>query len=197
MSDEKTPDGTENEELVSENSGADAAAQTPESGDESPSSDALLEQIAELKETQLRLAAESQNARRRAEADVEKARKFGAENLMKSMLPVADSFERAIEAARVMDGFDDAMLEGVEATYKLFTEALAKNGLTPINPKDQLFDPAQHQAISMVPAPAPANTVIDVVQTGYALNDRVLRAAMVVVSQGQPQSGNPSVDENV
>lgn len=196
MSDEQTPETHENEAADSQPMAENDAENSSEIN-EQQSAEELLEQIAQLKEVQLRLAAESQNVRRRAEADVEKARKYGAENLMKSMLPVADSFERAIEAARVMDGFDDAMLEGIEATYKLFAEALSKNGLTPINPKDELFDPAKHQAISMVPTPAPANTVIEVVQTGYALNDRVLRAAMVVVSQGQPDSGNASVDENV
>lgn len=196
MSDEQTPETQPTDESNDANTQADTESPQANS-DAEPSREALVEEIENLKEVQLRLAAESQNVRRRAEADVEKARKYGAENLMKSMLPVADSFERAIEAARVMEGFDDAMLEGIEATYTLFADALAKNGLTPINPKDQLFDPAQHQAISMVPAPAPANTVIDVVQTGYALNDRVLRAAMVVVSQGQPNESTPSVDENV
>ena len=90
-------------------------------------------EIAELKEGQLRLAAEAQNIRRRAEADVEKARKFGTESLIKDLLPVADSFERALEAARVLEGFDPAMLEGMEATQKLFAESLTKSGLESIN----------------------------------------------------------------
>ncbi|QGG79384.1 nucleotide exchange factor GrpE [Litorivicinus lipolyticus] len=189
MSDEHAPEPND----IDQN--AEQAGEPPENADDAGDTgdtQALLEQIQQLKDTQLRLAAESQNVRRRAEADVEKARKFGAEKLVREMLPVADSFERALEAARVMEGFDSAMLEGIEATFELYTQALAKNGLTPINPVDELFDPARHQAISMVPAPVPANTVVDVVQTGYALNDRVLRAAMVVVSQGAP-----SVDDSV
>ncbi|MGB0957436.1 MAG: nucleotide exchange factor GrpE, partial [Litorivicinus sp.] len=188
-SDEQAPEPNDIEPTAAETDASETAQGEPSA--EVADTQALLDEIQNLKEAQLRLAAESQNVRRRAEADVEKARKFGAEKLMREMLPVADSFERALEAARVMEGFDGAMLEGIEATFELYTQALAKNGLAPINPVNELFDPARHQAISMVPAPAPANTVVDVVQTGYALNDRVLRAAMVVVSQG-----SPSVDEN-
>ena len=182
MSDEQTPDTAENETPEVE----------PSVETESDSVEALQAQVDELKEGQLRLAAEAQNIRRRAEADVEKARKFGSESLIKEMLPVADSFERALEAARVLEGFDPAMLEGMEATQKLFTEALVKNGLTRIEPKGEAFNPDQHQAISMVPSDQPANTVVDVVQTGYGLHGRTLRAAMVVVSQGAPKG----IDEN-
>ena len=182
MSDEQTPDPTDIDEGVD----------TPEESGEILETERLQAEIDELKEGQLRLAAEAQNIRRRAESDVEKARKFGSESLIKEMLPVADSFERALEAARVLEGFDPAMLEGMEATQKLFTEALVKSGLTSLNPKGEAFNPEQHQAISMVPSDLPANSVVDVVQTGYALHGRTLRAAMVVVSQGAPTS----VDEN-
>ena len=182
MSDEQTPDPTE----------VDETSEPQEEQIETSEVETLQAEIAELKEGQLRLAAEAQNIRRRAESDVEKARKFGSESLIKDLLPVADSFERALEAARVLDGFDPAMLEGMEATQKLFTEALVKSGLTTLNPKGEAFNPEQHQAISMVPSELPANSVVDVVQTGYALNGRTLRAAMVVVSQGAPSS----VDEN-
>ena len=180
MSDEQTPENLEPEDIEQPND------ETPESDspeDEGVSVESLQAEITELKEGQLRLAAEAQNIRRRAEADVEKARKFGTESLMKDLLPVADSFERALEAARVLEGFDPAMLEGMEATQKLFAESLTKSGLESINPVGEVFNPEQHQAISMVPSDLPANHVVDVVQTGYALNGRTLRAAMVVVSQ--------------
>ena len=180
MSDEQTPENLEPEDIEQPND------ETPESDspkDEGVSVESLQAEIAELKEGQL-LAAEAQNIRRRAEADVEKARKFGTESLIKDLLPVADSFERALEAARVLEGFDPAMLEGMEATQKLFAESLTKSGLESINPVGEAFNPEQHQAISMVPSDLPANHVVDVVQTGYALNGRTLRAAMVVVSQG-------------
>ena len=181
MSDEHTPENLESEDIEQ------PADETPESDhqeDEGISIESLQAEIAELKEGQLRLAAEAQNIRRRAEADVEKARKFGNESLIKELLPVADSFERALEAARVLEGFDPAMLEGMEATQKLFAESLTKSGLESLNPVGETFNPEQHQAISMVPSDLPANHVVDVVQTGYALNGRTLRAAMVVVSQG-------------
>lgn len=185
MSDENTPENPD--ELQPE-----TVDPSPESeGVDVPVVEALQDEIDQLKEDKLRMAAEAQNVRRRAEADVEKARKFGTESLIKDLLPVLDSFDRALEAARVMEGFDAAMLEGMEATAQIFKDTLSKQGLTPINPTGEAFDPNQHQAISMVPGEAPANTVIDVVQTGYDLNGRVMRPAMVVVSQG-----GAGVDEN-
>ena len=187
MSEENTPENPE--ELQPETPDVEA----PEEGVDVPVVEALQDEIDQLKEDKLRIAAEAQNVRRRAEADVEKARKFGNESLVKDLLPVLDSFERALEAARVMEGFDAAMLEGMEATAQLFTDTLTKQGLAPINPKGEAFDPNKHQAISMVPGDAPANSVIDVVQTGYDLNGRVMRPAMVVVSQGGKST---SVDEN-
>ena len=179
MSDEQTPENLEQDDIEQPIDEA-AESEAPEGAD----IESLQAEIAELKEGQLRLAAEAQNIRRRAEADVEKARKFGNESLIKELLPVADSFERALEAARVLEGFDPAMLEGMEATQKLFIESLTKSGLESLNPVGEAFNPDQHQAISMVPSDLPANHVVDVVQTGYALNGRTLRAAMVVVSQG-------------
>lgn len=181
MSDEQTPENLEPENVEQPDA---EAAEAEKTTDEETSVESLQAEIAELKEGQLRLAAEAQNIRRRAEADVEKARKFGTESLIKDLLPVADSFERALEAARVLEGFDPAMLEGMEATQKLFAESLTKSGLESLNPVGEAFNPEQHQAISMVPSDLPANHVVDVVQTGYALNGRTLRAAMVVVSQG-------------
>ena len=181
MSDEQTPENLEPENIEQPDA---EAAEAENTADEEISIESLQAEIAELKEGQLRLAAEAQNIRRRAEADVEKARKFGTESLIKDLLPVADSFERALEAARVLEGFDPAMLEGMEATQKLFAESLTKSGLESLNPVGEAFNPEQHQAISMVPSDLPANHVVDVVQTGYALNGRTLRAAMVVVSQG-------------
>lgn len=185
MSDEQTPDSSEHADDVELDTSAEASTDNNDS--DATDAQALQAQIDELKEGQLRLAAEAQNIRRRAEADVEKARKFGSESLIKELLPVADSFERALEAARVLEGFDPAMLEGMEATQKLFIEALVKNGLARIEPKGEPFNPDQHQAISMVPSELPANHVVDVVQTGYSLHSRTLRAAMVVVSQGAPK----------
>ena len=140
MSDEQTPENLEPEDIEQPN---DEAPESDSPKDEGVSVESLQAEIAELKEGQLRLAAEAQNIRRRAEADVEKARKFGTESLIKDLPPVADSFERALEAARVLEGFDPAMLEGMEATQKLFAESLTKSGLESINPVGEAFNPEQ------------------------------------------------------
>ena len=132
----------------------------------------------------LRVQAEAQNIRRRAEQDVEKAHKFGVEKFANEMLPIIDSLERAIETF----GDDEAlkpMREGVEMTMNMFVSGLGKFQMEQVNPKGEAFDPALHQAMSMIPSPDVApNTVIDVMQKGYTLHGRLLRPAMVIVAKG-------------
>ena len=141
--------------------------------------------LAEQRDSVLRAQAEVQNMRRRAEADVEKAHKFALEKFSNELLPVVDNLERALGA--VSDAQREqvkALCEGVELTLKGFLESLAKFNIKQINPHGEPFDPQLHQAIAQVPNPALApNTVIDVMQKGYTLHGRVLRAAMVVVSK--------------
>lgn len=141
--------------------------------------------LAEQRETVLRAHAEVQNVRRRAEADIEKAHKFALEKFSSALLPVLDNLERALNA--VSEGQADqlkALKEGVELTLKGFIETLAKFNVVQIDPHGEPFDPTLHQAIAQVPNPSVApNTVIEVMQKGYALNGRVIRAAMVVVSK--------------
>ena len=141
--------------------------------------------LAEQRESVLRAQAEVQNMRRRCEADVEKAHKFALEKFSNELLPVLDNLERALGA--VPDAQKEqvkALYEGVELTMKGFLESLAKFNIKPVNPHGEPFDPQFHQAIAQVPNPAVApNTVIEVMQKGYTLNGRVLRAAMVVVSK--------------
>lgn len=148
----------------------------------------LLEQaqaeLAEAKDQVLRTQAEMQNVRRRAEQDVEKARKFALERFSKDLLPVLDNLERAIDSADQENEQLKPLREGVELTQKNFLEVLARFNLEQLDPVGEPFDPQMHEAISMVPAPdAEPNTVINVAQKGYALNGRVIRAAMVIVSQ--------------
>lgn len=157
----------------------------------------LLEQaqaeLAEAKDQVLRTQAEMQNVRRRAEQDVEKARKFALERFSKDLLPVLDNLERAIDSADQENEQLKPLREGVELTQKNFLEVLARFNLERLDPVGEPFDPQMHEAISMVPAPdAEPNTVINVAQKGYALNGRVIRAAMVVVSQAAPH-----VDEQI
>jgi molecular chaperone GrpE len=139
----------------------------------------------EQRDSVLRAQAEVQNMRRRCEADVEKAHKFALEKFSSELLPVLDNLERALGA--VPDTQLEqvkGLYEGVELTLKGFLETLAKFNVKQLNPHGEPFDPQSHQAIAQVPNPAVApNTVIDVMQKGYSLNGRVIRAAMVVVSK--------------
>jgi molecular chaperone GrpE len=129
----------------------------------------------------LRAKAESENARRRAQEDVNKAHKFGVENFAEAMLPVMDSLQAALS-----DPTSDAgkIREGVELTRKQLLSAFGRSKLVAIDPVGEKFDPHKHQAISTVPAPAgtPANHVVTVLQQGWMLADRVLRPALVMVS---------------
>ncbi len=151
-----------------------------------PSMEELLcaakEENAKLQDLYMRALAEAENARRRAEESVEKAHKFGVEKFAKNLLPVLDSLEKALELSQ---NPDDPMIQGVQATYRQFVQAMQKSGMTEIDPVGEKFDPTRHQAIAMVPA-APGQVsgqVAQVFQRGWLISDRVLRAAMVSVVQ--------------
>lgn len=141
--------------------------------------------LAEQRESVLRAQAEVQNMRRRCESDVEKAHKFALEKFSGELLPVLDNLERALRA--VPDSQREqvrGLYEGVELTLKGFAETLARFQIRQVNPVGEPFDPQLHQAIAQVPNPSVApNSVLEVMQKGYTLNGRVLRAAMVVVSR--------------
>jgi len=128
----------------------------------------------------LRAKAEAENARRRAEDEISKARKFAVESFAESLLPVTDSLEAGLaihEASR------EQLREGSEATLKQLKSALERHKVLEINPAaGTRFDPHQHQAISMVPAEQEANTVVAVLQKGYLIAERVLRPALVTVA---------------
>jgi len=135
---------------------------------------------AELQEQVLRALADADNTRRRSQEDVAKARKFGIEGFAESLVPVKDS----LEAALSQDGQDaQAWKEGVEATLKQLVQAFERNQLKEVAPAaGDKFDPNVHQAISSVPAEQPANTVVQTLQKGYTIADRVLRPALVTVA---------------
>jgi len=141
-------------------------------------------EVEALRDQMLRIQAEAQNVRRRAEQDVEKAHKFGVEKFASEMLPIVDSLERAVEAC----GGDDAnkaIREGVEMTLNMLMSSLGKFSVEQVDPQGEIFDPALHQAMSMVEVPdTAANTVVAVVQKGYTLSGRLLRPAMVMVAKG-------------
>ncbi|QJQ95422.1 MULTISPECIES: nucleotide exchange factor GrpE [Halomonadaceae] len=142
----------------------------------------LEQSVAEAKDQALRAAAEAQNVRRRAEQEADKARKFALEKFVKELLPVVDSLEKALET--MADGASDVHREGVSMTLKLQLDVLNKFGVEAVEPHGEPFDPQFHEAMAMVPNPElEPNTVMDVMQKGYLLNGRLVRPAMVVVSQ--------------
>jgi molecular chaperone GrpE len=139
---------------------------------------------AELSDAFLRAKAETENARRRAEDDVAKARKYAVEGFADNLLPVKDSLEAALA---ITDATPEQMREGVHATLRQLASALERNKVAEINPAaGTKFDPHQHQAISVVPRPVDSqqepNTVVAVLQKGYLIADRVLRPALVTVA---------------
>jgi len=126
--------------------------------------------------------AEGENIRRRAAEDVSKAQKFAVERFSNEMLAVKDSLEAglAVETATV-----ESFKSGMELTLKQLSSVFEKFNITEINPVGEKLDPHKHQAISMIPSDQPANTVVTVMQKGYALNERVLRPALVLVAQAK------------
>ena len=143
----------------------------------------LQQKLSTLGEQLLREQAEMQNVRRRAQRDVESAHKFALEKFVTELLSVVDNLERAIGAIDAEDDSQKAVAEGLELTLKTFIDVLTKHSVEPVDPEGQPFDADLHQAVSMVPnAEVEPNTVINVFQKGYTLNDRLIRPAMVVVS---------------
>lgn len=152
-----------------------------------PGADELEQLRADLdhaKDAALRAQADAQNAKRRAEQDVEKARKYALERFCSELLPVVDNLERALEAGGGEDEALRPIREGVELTLKSMLDALQKFQVEPVDPAGEPFDPQLHQAMSMVENPdAEPNTVLTVMQKGYTLHGRLVRPAMVIVSK--------------
>lgn len=133
-------------------------------------------------ETALRAKAETENVRRRASIDLENAHKYSVERLVNEFLPVKDSLELGLNAANTAEL--DSLVEGMQLTLKMFETALEKCGVKELDPQGEKFDPDQHQAMSMIENPDVASgTVIEVMQKGYLLNDRLIRPAMVLVAK--------------
>ncbi len=136
---------------------------------------------AELHDAFLRAKADAENMRRRAQEDIARAHKFAIESFAEAMVPVKDSLEMAL---KVETPSIESLKEGVDMTLKQLSAAFEKNRLLEINPQTgEKLDPMKHQAISMVPAEQEANTIVTVLQKGYMISDRLLRPALVTVSQ--------------
>jgi molecular chaperone GrpE len=143
---------------------------------------ALEAKVAELQDAYLRAKADGENLRRRAAEDVTKAHKFAVEKFARELIGVCDSLDAALSDTAA----DAATLRsGVELTQKQLLAAFERSGMKVENPAPgDKFDPNQHQAIAMVDADQPGNTVVNVLQKGYQLSDRILRPAMVTVANG-------------
>lgn len=157
------------------------------------------QQLVGQKEEVLRAQAELQNARRRAEKDIEGAHKFALEKFVNELLPIIDSLERGLEAVPADDDAQKASREGLSLTLKMFLEALAKFNAVQIDPQGEAFDPQLHQAMGMQENDElEPNTVVAVLQKGFTLSGRLVRPAMVMVSKApanSEQSGG--IDEKV
>lgn len=154
---------------------------------------ALLEaEKIDLRERLMRALAETENMRRRSEREAADARAYAVTNFARDMLTVADNMRRALDSVpkgeAEADGALKSLVEGIELTERDFLKTLTRHGVRQLDPKGQKFDPNMHQAMFEVPdETVPSGTVMQVVQSGYAIGDRVLRPAMVGVSKGGPR----------
>jgi molecular chaperone GrpE len=157
---------------------------------------------AELKDRLLRTLAEMENLRKRTEREVTDARLYGVAAFARDILGVADNMRRALDAVSPelrasAEAGVKALIDGVELTERELVKALDKNGVHQFSPRGEKFDPNVHQAMFEVPnASVPAGSVVEVVQPGYMIGERVLRPAMVGVSKGGPRSAPPSRSVN-
>lgn len=180
MQDDQNTPSTEPQADAAQDPAADIAVEIM------PSMEELLKQAElaaqEHHDAWLRAKADSENIRKRAHADVASAHKYAVENFSNELLAVMDSLDAAlnVETASV-----ESFKSGVELTRKQLLAAFEKSNITEINPAGEKFDPHKHQAISMVEAEAPANTVVTVLQKGYQLHDRILRPALVMVAKAK------------
>jgi|GraSoiStandDraft_47_1057283.scaffolds.fasta_scaffold64751_2 molecular chaperone GrpE len=174
----------------------DAAAASPD-----PTAE-LAREAADLKDRLLRSLAEMENLRRRTEKQIDDARVYGIANFARDMLAVGDNMRRALDAVtpelrETADTAVKALIEGVELTERELLKVLEKHGVKKLEPLGSKFDPNLHQAMYEVPEPSvPAGTVVQVVQAGYTIGERVLRPALVAVSKGGAKAAAPPANDN-
>lgn len=191
---QKTPEGQAPEEIIMDQHEEVEAVEPNDSAEQVDPRDekiANLEvQLAEAqtreRDTVLRIKAEMENLRRRTEQDIEKAHKFALEKLVNELLPVIDSLDRALEVADKANPDMAAMVEGIELTLKSMLDVVRKFGVEVIAETNVPLDPNVHQAIAMVESEeVPAGNVLGIMQKGYTLNGRTIRAAMVTVAKAK------------
>jgi len=179
--------GDKLENAVADAAGVNVDSQHRAPGLADPSDDAgsalqkAQAEAAELKDAFLRARADVENTRKQAAIDVSKAHKFAIERFAEDLLPVADSLQQALA---VSNATPEQLRAGVELTLKQLQAAFGRAQIAEIDPAGDKFDPHRHQAMQMVASEQPANTVVQVFQKGYSLNDRILRPALVTVAKG-------------
>ena len=172
---------------------------TPEPAQENAETGEAIDVAAELekaRDERLRALAEAENTRRRAERQVQEARAYAIDRFAQDLLPVADTMARALAAAPLdwRETADETLrnlMTGLEMTERALIDAFARHGLRRVGAKGDAFDPALHQAVAQIPSPLPAGQIAEVMQPGYVLADRTLRAAMVAVSAGPAEEAGP------
>ena len=191
---QKTPEGQAPEEIITEQHDEVEAVEPDASAEQvDPRDEKIANLEAQLVEAQnrerdgvLRIKAEMENLRRRTELDVEKAHKFALEKFVNELLPVVDSLDRALEVADKANPDNAAMIEGIELTLKSMLDVVRKFGVEVIADTNVPLDPNVHQAIAMVESEdVEAGKVLGVMQKGYTLNGRTIRAAMVTVAKAK------------
>ncbi len=167
-------------------------ATAPAEGDAGDELQQLQQQLAEVNDRALRAQAELENFRKRSRRQLDDELRYANLPLLRDLLPVLDNVDRAIQAATTT--WDaDTLIEGVRMVAKHLEDVLQQRQCTRIEALHEPFDPNRHEAISMRPDPDhPANTVVEVVQSGFQLHDRVVRPTQVIVSTGKPEQEEPS-----
>ena len=142
-------------------------------------------EVAELKDAWLRAKAETENVRKQAEVNIAKAHKYAVERFAEDLLPVKDALEQTLAGGDVSL---ETLRSGAALTLKALQASFDRAQVLEVNPAGEKYDPHRHQAMQMVESDLPANTVVDVFQKGYLINDRVLRPALVTVAKGKTEN---------
>lgn len=180
---------------------SDAAADAAAAAADTEADAELRKELDDTKNQMLRALAEMENVRRRAQRDVSDARTYAVTNFARDMLSVADNFDRALQT---VDGIAEdemserlkGLVDGVRMTHRELMSVFERHGVTVLNPVGERFDPNKHQAMFEIEDPSvPAGTVVQVVQAGSTIGDRVLRPAMVGVAKGGPKASEAAATE--
>jgi molecular chaperone GrpE len=172
----------------------DSEAEAPTAEAQARDFTALEAELSKARDDMLRALAEAENTRRRAERQIADARAYAIDRFATDMLPIADTLARALAAAP-REGATEAvtnLVSGLEMTERTLLEAFARHGLRRVGAAGETFDPNRHQAVTQAPSELAAGTIVEVMQPGYVLGDRTLRAAMVLVSAGPAASAPPA-----